>query len=636
MYLVAVLAPAGAAVLAQTGSSPLCPAVPPGTTCPAPAIGEELRAVPELKAAGGALDVTFRLETRTFCVPVLASATAPWSAQAMTLRTYVYTDPATRQEGCGYPGPTLRLRKAESERPGAPADALSVLLVNNLTPQDATACDDPCPAATVCPSDSKDLPKPSECPQQPLPMPAGSAYSTCCCWTRLTQSYPSCMHGDNTTNLHFHGAPRLAPAAAGLRAARAAAQAGRRRGPADHHATHARGTVVFGQFQYDVDPPPRTQPRAPTGTTRTSTARSSLQVANGMPGALLIEGPFDDWLSGYYKRGRLAEKTLVLQQIQSAGGQPVPARGRRRHADAVNGQVSPTVTMLPGEVQRWRFVNATHAAGAPGHALLPRRRDGAPDRHGRRPLRAARTTSRQPLFDPANPTAFNLAPGNRADFLVEAPAQPGTYHVRFQTRALSPRAQERFRRMDEALAPGVELPPLVQLVVAAPAEGAPPAKVATGFPPADKWPPMPDYLADLPAGSDKLSLVFDLTVDGGGTPVGGDPTTRFFINGKRFDPSCVDVQTKLGGVADWTVTNGGEGGVPHTLHIHINPFQVLTNGTTTYQAPYPWQDTILLPAPAAGTPPPAGSNVVTLRQEYLDFTGEYVLTATTSATRTRG
>ncbi len=654
--VVAVLAPAGAAAVAQTGPPPLCPAVPPGTACPAPAIGEELRALPELVAKGGALDVTFRLEPRTFCVPVLASASAPWSAQAMTLRTYVYTDPASGQEGCGYPGPTLRLRKAASELPGAQGDALSILLVNNLKPQDPTACDDPCPTGTVCPSDPKDLPSHSECPTQTLPIPPDSPYSTCCCWTRLTQVHPSCMHGDNTTNLHFHGGhvspqppadyvllelhPKLAGGPAGGEAAAATAGTNGTTGTngtsaADGtHAAHGRGHTAFGQFHYHFGRLPWAQPEGTHWYHPHKHGSVALQVANGMPGAILVEGPFDDWLNGYYaaQGQKLTEKTLVLQLVQETlslwGQGPSPAAGTTAATTAVlvNGQVAPTITMLPGEVQRWRFLNAT-----PQQALqvtLFFGADASAKQIAMDGVRFARENyERQPLFAPADPTAFSLAPANRADFLVQAPVQPGTYPLRFQTRALSPRAKERFRRIDEALAPGAPLPPLVQLVVAAPAEGAPPKKVATGFPPADRWPPMPDYLQDLPAGGDKLSLVFDMTVDGGGVPVGGDPTTRFSINGKRFDPSCVDIQTKLGGTADWTVTNDAEGGVPHTLHIHINPFQVLSSGGAPYQAPYPWQDTILLPPPptAPVAPPPAGSNTVTLRQKYLDFTGEYVL-----------
>ena len=75
------------------------------------------------------------------------------------------------------------------------------------------------------------------------------------------------------------------------------------------------------------------------------------------------------------------------------------------------------------------------------------------------------------------------------------------------------------------------------------------------------------------------------------------------------------------------MTNDTEGGVPHTLHIHINPFQVLSSAGVPYQAPYPWQDTILVPGPPAGPvePQPVGADTVTLRQKYQDFTGEYVL-----------
>src|SRR5262249_17982731 len=89
----------------------------------------------------------------------------------------------------------------------------------------------------------------------------------------------------------------------------------------------------------------------------------ALQLMNGMAGAMIIEGEFDDQLEALMPGLRKTEKVLVIQQIGDmftfqpggpifpcVGGDPLPL---------VNGQLQPTIEMQPGEIQRWRIVNAT-------------------------------------------------------------------------------------------------------------------------------------------------------------------------------------------------------------------------------------------------------------------------------------
>ncbi|HEX9668914.1 MAG TPA: multicopper oxidase domain-containing protein, partial [Thermoanaerobaculia bacterium] len=283
-------------------------------------------------------------------------------------------------------------------------------------------------------------------------------------------------------------------------------------------------------------------------------------------------------------------------------------------------QISPTVTMRPGEVQRWRFVNATMQVAAQVSIFFPAgttvkqiAMDGvrfAPENYGR-----------QPLFDPASPAGFTISPGNRADFLVQAPAQAGSYPVTHRNAGRpAERTQRKLEARDESLAPGPPLAPLVTLVVAAASEGAPPA--ATGFPTQAQWPPMPEFLQDIKPEEvvGTQELMFSMQEKSGLPGLPGDPATMFFINGIQYDEHCVNVTTKLGTALDWTVSNSSL--LNHPFHIHINPFQVLRNGATTYTAPYVWQDTIALPAPAKIGDPPQS---VLFRHRYLDFTGEYVL-----------
>lgn len=598
--LITLLALAGATAQAQDSTTPTCPAVQ---------TGQELREPPVIEAKNHKIETTFKVEMRKQCVPVLNGNT--WSNQALDLRTYVYPDP--KKPGAwrwGYPGPTLRLRKPST--PTGRGDSLAILLVNNLQPDGGHTCDSACPAGTTCPPD-KDLPDAAAC--------AKTDNQYCCCWIDNNQSYPDCFHGDNTTNLHFHGthvSPQP-PQDYVLLELRPKPPLGTAK--TDDHPGHPRGDVAYGQYQYRVDPFPWTQAEGTHWYHPHKHGSVALQVANGLPGALLIEGPFDDWLRGYYK-GKLAEKLLVLQQIQAttnlynATAPPPPL--------LVNGQVSPTVTMQPGEVQRWRFVNATMQVAAqvslefpPGVTVRQIAMDGvqfAPENYGR-----------QPLFDPSNPSSFKISPGNRADFLIQAPTQAGSFTVTHRLIGeASERTKEKVERRREALkalaGANTTETPLVTLVVAARKQGEKARPVAQGFPTQAQWPKMPPYLRDIPASevSAKESLTFSMA-DEKGLPSGpGNPATKFFINNLQYNDDCVNVTTRLGTSDEWTVQNTSA--LAHPFHIHTNPFQLIQNGSTTYQPPYVWQDTIALPV---GKPQQPQS--VVLRHRYTEFTGEYVL-----------
>ncbi|HET9765203.1 MAG TPA: hypothetical protein VFS60_00055, partial [Thermoanaerobaculia bacterium] len=86
---------------------------------------------------------------------------------------------------------------------------------------------------------------------------------------------------------------------------------------------------------------------------------TALNVANGLTGAFIIEGQYDDDLHKYYPN--LREQVLVIGQLSAApfartnpAAQPKP--GAPRPPLAVNGRRNPVVSMQPGEVQQWRIV----------------------------------------------------------------------------------------------------------------------------------------------------------------------------------------------------------------------------------------------------------------------------------------
>jgi FtsP/CotA-like multicopper oxidase with cupredoxin domain len=644
-------------------------------TCPTVTTGEELREPPVIAARGGKIDTTFRVEERELCVPVTGSGGTITNTPTL-LRTYVYPDPSNPQKWIyGFPGPTLRLRKPSA--PGGRGDSLAILLVNNLPSDGGMGCDSACPAGSTCPKGTSQLPDPALCFQSQTAFP-------CCCWIDVNQHHPDCYHGDNTTNLHFHGthvSPQ-SPQDYVLLELHPKADAAKNLAP-----MNPRGTSAFGEFHYKVDPLPYTQADGTHWYHPHKHGSVSLQVGNGMPGAIEIEGPFDDWLRQYYG-GRLVEKLLVMQQVQQTTNLYNPTAAPPPML--VNGQVSPKVTMRPGEVQRWRFVNATMQVASQVSLQFPAgvtvrqiAMDGVQF--------APETYAKQPLFIPTYPNQFNISPGNRADFLVQAPAQAGSFVVRqkvFGNR--SQRTDEKLRLRERAVkalvAPAeaanaaVEAPLFTLAVEEAKAPaGAKLKAVAQGFPTPAQWPPMPPYLRKIPDGDvrARVNPLFAMPPGTGATSSGpGNPATIFTIDGTQYDDKCVNVTTRLGTADEWTIQNSSA--LLHPFHIHTNPFELSEEGTVIGSTPVAfrkydppiWQDTIALPAvdsswdvnagPIANndaaqkicpgvcqaahqgtwkgqwaTTVPGrqsvcgcnytGNGYVKLRHRYLEFTGEYVL-----------
>ena len=352
----------------------------------------------------------------------------------------------------------------------------------------------------------------------------------------------------------------------------------------------------------------------------------ALQVSNGMAGALLIEGRFDDWLRQYY-RGQLVERLLVLEQIKAdtnlfgKGGSPPLL---------VNGQVTPRIPIHVGEVQRWRVVNATLEGSSEiaitfpaGMKAVQIAMDGiqfAPENY-----------QRQPLL-PSNLQGFRLSPGNRADFLVQATAAaltaaPGGLAVthRVLGSELSPRARENIAARERTVratargAAAAEVPLFSLEIVKTPANQQ---VAAAKFPDVAEWPRTPPYLRDVETKEifGRPEVVFSMKGADGKPSGGGNPATLFFLNDKQFDPRCDDVTTTLGTADEWKVVNTTKQG--HPFHIHTNPFQVIQNSALNPQPrpPYVWQDTVALPLATD-----KGPGAVILRQRYTEFTGPYVL-----------
>jgi FtsP/CotA-like multicopper oxidase with cupredoxin domain len=352
---------------------------------------------------------------------------------------------------------------------------------------------------------------------------------------------------------------------------------------------------------------------------------TSLHIRNGLAGALIIEssheGGYDHFIRKYFGWGDAYgehEKIFVFQQYDATQNLERNPRGGGAGSNQVliNGKLTPTIVMKPGEVQLWRLINATEG-NLNGVIKVGKRQTGmfaAPQ------FTFAQTAQDGVQFSPANyssqpfldgqvsDSGLVLAAGNRADLLVKAPPQTGIVPFKSGGTTLF------FVNVTgDPVSPDKSLP--------------------------DTWAEMPKFLLDLPQPSPtdtpNPGSPVKFEWEAGRTKPGPRPDPpHFMINGKQFEEKVppIDQCMPLGGLQDWVLENYTSV-IAHPFHIHINPFQVIRidtpTGVNTYSPYSPkdnfvWQDVIAVPAARIdGTQVTPGR--VTIRQTYADFTGTFVL-----------
>lgn len=344
---------------------------------------------------------------------------------------------------------------------------------------------------------------------------------------------------------------------------------------------------------------------------------TALNLFNGLAGAFIIaddsaEG-YDGKLKAFYK-DKLEEKVLVLQQLTPVVNMLSAASNLSAPSMLVNGQLAPTITMRPGEVQLWRIVNGSvqgfvkasfTPAGASGITFRQTAQDGV-------------QLAWENYSKPENGTqAIELAPANRVDLLVQAPSTAGPYTLQQGKTAL------------------------LNISVSGDAVSPP------GFPSkAGDYPKLPDFLHDVDAATIRVrrNLVY-------GSRSPANPTPRkllqFTIDGKQFQDQVIDQVMRVDTAEEWTVYNtdtlSPPGGIKHPFHIHVNPFQIVEvfdpgaakeeDRLKTCAKDCVWWDTFAIPKPAklaSGTcPVPLLSGgqcpgYFKMRTRFVDFTGQYV------------
>lgn len=322
---------------------------------------------------------------------------------------------------------------------------------------------------------------------------------------------------------------------------------------------------------------------------------TSVQIVGGMAGVLVVEGDVDE----VPEIAAAADIVVCVNELRLKDGR-VPdftSGGALAAVPAtytVNGAVNPTLTLRPGEVQRWRLVAAT-AFGALSLQVT---------------CGESKLTLHQIAQDGVTFPAVvasdtvTLAMGNRADVLVQG-CEPGTYELR---------------------ATGVSAPLMTVEVAGPPVE--PPMALPTALPPGKPF--LDERDVANPDADREVVFHVDPGVFAAPFPnafrcLGTHPTPAADPAGDAardpayglFDPRHVNHTLKLGTVERWTVrTDETNPAFNHPFHLHTNHVLVTHRNGTRLDPPV-WHDTVGL---AGGKP----GDRVTFLVRYEDFTGRTV------------
>lgn len=290
---------------------------------------------------------------------------------------------------------------------------------------------------------------------------------------------------------------------------------------------------------------------------------TALNVGNGMTGAFVIEGEYDDDLRRFYgatpqRSGwGLEERVLVIQQIDTSLNLLSPTASGAPGPLSVNGRLAPVVTMKPNQVQLWRVVNTAPRNFVQFQGFSERGPGGnSPSWRQIAQDGVQFAFANYERFGAVN-APFNLAGGNRADLLVRAPAHEGDYDLA---------VVESVNDVPTAAATTL-------LTVRVRAEGEPIEPPMDFIEREEDFPTFPVFLADV-TGPYHLQreLTFNTAPSSGRKGKGKMPAHE--INGKLFDGEHVDQTMYLDTAEEWTVVNQTTN-IAHPFHIHINPFQVV-------------------------------------------------------------
>lgn len=258
---------------------------------------------------------------------------------------------------------------------------------------------------------------------------------------------------------------------------------------------------------------------------------------------------------------------MVLKDITLASGAPAAhtssdfMNGKEGDTMLVNGKVHPVLSMRPGQVQRWKIVNASNARfyklSLASHALHVIGSDGG-------------------LLDkPYAQSTVLLSPGERIDVLVKASTSKAYYKLK----ALA------YNR-----GAGASATQEITLL----------STNVTGTTLSQNLPTTIDPTATriaVPASATTRQLTLSMGMMGGGMMGGMGAAT---INGISYsETSAYTIHSGLNTYEVWEIYN--QSSMDHPFHQHVNPALVLSisGGDTAYKSLYTsapaWKDTVIVP-----------------------------------------
>jgi len=342
----------------------------------------------------------------------------------------------------------------------------------------------------------------------------------------------------------------------------------------------------------------------------------ALQLAGGMAGVLIVDGEGDKRSLDEQPAIKEAtkpehEKILVFQQIpytpddsgkvvdvkwQDVYAPPADkieraAKGKLKRYTLVNGEMVPTISMRPGEVQRWRCVHGgLEESLALALVKADTKLEDVNDKKKRVPLYEIAVDG-LPLgrLETWHAKPVELQPGYRSDLLVSAP-EPGHYLLVSQP-------------IDDGTQSVTGHPQGLINLARVEVTGAamnPPMKL-----------PSDDDLKDYPEkqGLKPIPKV-DASRDVEFRSV--DETKTYVVNKQPFDKDRILFCPKLGDAEEWTLRPAAGF---HPFHVHVNPFVI--DRITEDGKPHPtWRDTLFISEDIGK---------VKVRTRFNKFTGKTVL-----------
>jgi suppressor of ftsI len=314
------------------------------------------------------------------------------------------------------------------------------------------------------------------------------------------------------------------------------------------------------------------------------------ETTAGMLGAIIVEGGLDNVLDS------IPQRLIVIHggKPTPPGGKPLPIPGVKPGQIKappspgptellVNGVYQPTLHIQPGQLQRWRVINATGERfvklALPGSTFEVLAYDGQTLRYMR--------PEKEIL----------IGPGERVDVLVRGP-RAGNYGL--DSLPFQPCFKGCFDPFGGVPEHGRNFG--FQTLINVVSSGSP------------EYTPMPTGPLANPLDLRHAHVDVYRTIVMARVPsLVHEPT--FPLNGKLFNPNRVDITMALNSVEQWTIKSPdtAKSDEWHNFHIHTNPFQVIAIDGHPLNW-IDWQDTVNIPA--------GGS--VTIRIHPIDFVGKSV------------